>query len=336
MPLGDRYADMIGPVGNIRTDTGFEAYVDPESNVIYEVPNQQRRQAQQAVAQQAEESRSERQRQADAMRILNRIAGPAPVAPQEDPLLQIGLRNTRDPYRLRSLEKSRAAQEGAQEAYGQSMSRREKLLDQIMRSQQLERSQTFAESQTKAAADKEARLERESRAKLPSEKTQAAQKSAAETAALRELGAAPLGPMDIAAFAAQHPGEDPLAIAKEFRRMEQMRQQQGASAREAGELETAEPASLESIIRNVPGLGQALAGRVTPRVSTVAKERLFGKGLRAAELDAMIESLPPALREQLFPIRQGRFGLGQIGAGGGPGPSALGQLLNSIATAQGR
>lgn len=125
------YSNYIGPVGNI-SSPGYSAYVDPESNVIYEVP-----QGTDVSKPAAPPKRSEVQQRADALRILNRTMGAAPEAPGPNdinPFLKFDLQS-RDYIRRRQAVAQSEHEQGLYDRYNKGMANRERALNTIMTAQ---------------------------------------------------------------------------------------------------------------------------------------------------------------------------------------------------------
>lgn len=251
--------------------------VDPETGVEYVTPDQP-----QAPPPQ---TRSQRQSEADLLRILNRFAGPAPERPRIPPFLHFDLQ-TKDPWRLRAA-KAQADLVGEQQSkFNTEMQNRVLALDAIRRMQ--------------GAAPAE-----------PQESpVQSFIRASQEQAVMKQAGAAPVAPADIREIAAQQPGQNPLDVLQAVQSALAERGQSQAAAREQAGLPTAPPPNFETLVRGVPGLGEQLAQRLTEvtspgfRAKTVrARERLFGKGRQSERLDEILRSLEAEGARGVFEIR---------------------------------
>jgi hypothetical protein len=274
-------------------------YVDPDTGVTYEAPDS-------APQPEQAQTRSQRQQEADMLRILNRIAGPAPTAPQTDPLLAISMRNTRDPWRLRTLQAQARQENEAQGGYQSELDRRGKILDSIQRDRQLGRSQTFAESQANSAAAKQDLAERKFEASQPNPDTVRLVKAAQEAEAQKKMGVSPLETPDVLSIISEMrqggritPETQPLNALDQVQVEIANRVAQTQAAREAAGASAAPKPKFETLVRslqqsNIP-IGNQLAERLNvggfKGRTRAGMEKIFGKSEQDQRLDALLQAL---------------------------------------------
>jgi len=147
MPLGEGLStrstiggigSFLGPVSNLDAAEGFEVYVDPETNVKYELPKTRsavQNEADTARIQNRVQPKSVLDKRIDAVTQLNRMMGAAPSEPvPENPFLRFDLQS-RDPWRWRAAKTQSEHFERRMEGYNKAMAARAHALDSILRAQ---------------------------------------------------------------------------------------------------------------------------------------------------------------------------------------------------------
>lgn len=285
-------------------------YIDPDTGVTYEAPDS-------APQPQQAQTRSQRQQEADALRILSRIAGPAPEAPRTDPLLAISMRNTKDPYRLRSLNAQARNESEQQGAYQSELDRRGKILESIQRDKQLGRSQAFAESQAESSAAKQALAERKFEASQPNPDTVRLVKAAQEAEAQKKLGVVPMETPDVLSLIGEMrqggritPETMPLNALDQIQVEIANRSAQNQAAREAAGVQAAPKPKFETLVRSLQQANIPIGNQLAERISTggfkgrtrAGMEKIFGKSEQDQKLDALLQALSAEGATGMFDI----------------------------------